>query len=1142
MSAALLAKLKVKKQPKTRESVDIVVMAPAKKEDMLIRTKVADMTKTSGIDRDDFLRRIVSQEVAKKDEPLAPSPPVQEKPPMPKKRRKRLKLVEEKTSVVPEQETGKAPPEKSSVDEASGKKLVIRRKTKKPIGVVLEGPVSMLKIGDAILTERLGRKDPGFSVRASSYYMNNREIFVNFMSSLFGPYKEELRKEAGKASCDRADDAEFVPMPHQKIVRDYINLYTPYRGLLLYHGLGSGKTCSSVAIAEGMKTDKQIIVMTPASLRMNYIEELKKCGDDIYRKNQFWEFVSTRENPELIEPLSSVLSLSVEYIKKHGGAWLVNVTKPANFDKLSSAQKTNLDEQLNEMIRYKYKFINYNGLRESSLAGLTNNFTKNPFDNAVIIIDEAHNFVSRIVNKIGRSNSLSGRLYEYLMNAQNTKIIMLTGTPIINYPNEIGIMFNILRGKIKTWYFKLTINKERKVSQEYFANLFKSTILGGNILDYLEYKPTSTTLVITRNPFGFVNKTKKGTYEGVRIGERGDITDETFVQLVTKILSKSDITVNPAGTKVQSYKALPDTLDEFKSYFIDSTNEVKNMGLFKRRILGLTSYFRSAQENLMPKYEKTPQYFHLIKIPMSDFQFGVYEEARAQERKVELRNARKQKKKSGDNLYEETVSTYRIFSRAFCNFVFPRPDIKRPMPSKGEILDTTTEDLETAEQNERLLRDDLEKEETNSNANTEQVQRQRALEVTVDEDLLDGASTAERLNNVDGRYDADELAKENNNDTEDEPGSYEEALKAALKKLEDNNDKYLSPEGLEIYSPKFLNILENITDVDHRGLHLIYSQFRTLEGIGVLKLVLEANGFARFKIKKTGEQWKLDISDEDKGKPTFALYTGTETPEEKEIIRNVFNGAWKYIPTLLAEQLQEVASNNLYGEIIKVLMITASGAEGISLKNVRYVHITEPYWHPVRIEQVIGRARRICSHQDLPETLRTVEVFMYLMTFSKKQLNSDESIELRLKDKSKLDNLTPITSDEALYESATIKEEVNVKILQAVKEASIDCALHSKAGDKEQLKCFSFGSVNSSKFSYQPSIDNEESDTVADKNKTKITWKAVELTLEGIKYAYNKLTREVYDLDSYNRGQPVQVGTLSLSGKGKTEQYKFIPI
>ena len=563
----------------------------------------------------------------------------------------------------------------------------------------------MLKIGNELFSARIGKKDKDISIRASSYYMNNRQIFVNFMSSLFGPYKQELRDNAKNASCTRDDNAKFEAMPHQKIVRDYINLYTPYRGLLLYHGLGSGKTCSSVAIAEGLKSDRQIIIMTPASLRMNYIEELKKCGDTLYRKNQFWEFVETTSNSELVQPLSQVLSLSMDFIREKGGAWLVNVTKSSNFEKLNSVQKASLDAQLNEMIRSKYKFINYNGLRKSHIGALTNNFTINPFDNTVVIIDEAHNFVSRIVNKIGKSDTVSGMLYEYLMNAQNAKVVLLTGTPIINYPNEIGIMFNILRGKIKTWYFKLTINKERKVSQEYFMQLFKSTILGGNILDYLEYKPTSTTLVITRNPFGFVNKTKKGIYDGVRIGERGDIDDETFVKLVTKILSKNNITVNPTGTQVHSYKALPDTLDGFKSYFIDSTNEVKNMGLFKRRILGLTSYFRSAQEGLMPKFEKNSKYYHIIKIPMSDFQFGVYEEARVQERKLELRNAQKHKKKSGDNLFEESVSTYRIFSRAFCNFVFPRPDIKRPMPEKKltaedeEKLQLTieaTEDIELA--------------------------------------------------------------------------------------------------------------------------------------------------------------------------------------------------------------------------------------------------------------------------------------------------------------------------------------------------------------------------------------------------------------------------------------------------------------
>jgi hypothetical protein len=807
----------------------------------------------------------------------------------------------------------------------------------------------------------------------------------------------------------------------------------------------------------------------------------------------YWEFIDTRINPELIEPLSKALSLSVETIKNKGGAWLVNVKKPSNFEDLDAVEKKSLDEQLNEMIRYKYKFINYNGMRQSHLRELTLDNTINPFDNKVIIIDEAHNFVSRIVNKMGKGEGkLAIKLYELLLKAENAKIILLTGTPIINYPNEIAVVFNILRGLIKTWSIKLTINKERKVSQKFFEKLFSSKVKGGNIMDYIEYKPTSTTLIITRNPFGFVNNVKDKEYIGVNINEAGQMDDENFINYITKLLAKNDITVNPSGIRVSEYKALPDKLDDFKALFLNAKNETQNMNLFKRRILGLASYFRSAQENLMPKFDKSEN-FHVIDIPMSDFQFGVYEEARVQERKLELQNAKKRKKAQA-GIYEETVSTYRIFSRAFCNFVFPRPDIKRPMPTKDESIETAI------------------------------------LKETADEDLLDATSATEKINNIDGRYEADDVAEELDTPPTASVESYEERIKSALKMLEDNKEKYLSPDGLAIYSPKFLNILENIQDPEHRGLHLIYSQFRTLEGIGILKLVLEANGFTHFKIKRVAEQWQIDINEEDKGKPTFALYTGTETAEEKEIIRNVFNGTWNYLPSSLARQLQEISSNNMFGEIIKVLMITASGAEGISLKNVRYVHITEPYWHPVRMQQVIGRARRICSHQELPETLRTVDVFLYLMAFSDEQLSSDESIELRLKDKSKIDDLTPITSDQALYEIATIKEDVTDKILLAVKEASIDCQLHSREGGKEKLKCFSFGNANPNKYSFQPSYDSEETDNISDKNKVEIKWKAFIVNIEGVKYALNKLTNEVYDLDSYKRQQPVKIGTLETKG------------
>ena len=118
------------------------------------------------------------------------------------------------------------------------------------------------------------------------------------INSIFASHAEEIATEDDDSvSCEKKM-GEFSIMTHQKIVRDYLNMYSPYRGLLLYHGLGAGKTCSSISIAEGFLESKKIIVMTPASLQRNYREELKTCGNLIFRKNQFWEFISVEKNPE----------------------------------------------------------------------------------------------------------------------------------------------------------------------------------------------------------------------------------------------------------------------------------------------------------------------------------------------------------------------------------------------------------------------------------------------------------------------------------------------------------------------------------------------------------------------------------------------------------------------------------------------------------------------------------------------------------------------------------------------------------------------------------------------------------------------------------------------------------------------------
>ena len=1140
MEQELLSKLKIKPVPKNIKTVDILLKRPLvkDKEDVFLKTNIVDKSKMLQIDRQAFLNKI-QQKVATRTEKEIDT------------ESKEVKNLEEKIESELTAKKQSVEIEKSKLKrfdtsiilitniENTGRQLIINknnsdvdiditpdksiykkdRKTIRPSERVIEGPTSLLEMKNAdILLNRIPKplEDDSIIIKSSNYYLNNREIFINTINSLFEPYKQQLIREDSdpdnpNRSCDKKT-GDFKPLTHQKIVRDYINLYTPYRGLLLYHGLGSGKSCSSIGIAEGLKNDKQVIIMIPASLKSNYISELKKCGDLLYKKTQYWEFIKTVGDIELANTLSTILNINIDFIIKNGGAWFVDSKKTPNYDSLNGSQQTSLNLQLDEMIASKYQFIHYNGMRMSHLKALTRDFTLNPFDNRVVIIDEAHNLISRIINKLKSPNSLAMRLYDYLMSAQNCKLVFLSGTPIINYPNEISIMFNMLRGYIYTYYLKLTIT-DGKVDLDTIKKMFKDDKSNINLIyDYIDYKPSTNILTITKNPFNFKNiiqdKEGKQIYNGVEYSSESGITNEEFISIVKKVLNDNKIKVEDSNIKLEAHRALPDNYDEFKKIFMDDKNNIKNVELLKLRIIGLTSHFPDIVE-LLPKYNKSED-FEVIKIPMSDFQFPIYEKARVQERKLE-----KKRKKKTDDIYEDSVSTYRIFSRAFCNFVFPAPDIKRPFPNEDDSI-------ETAIQKENI---DIEVDDTDIK-----------IQEVFDADNIDQQIREDTKQEKNEEDDYDQESDFMDITIRDKKLIYNNKITKALQKLNDNRDKYLSREGLEMYSPKFLNMLENITDPTHEGLHLIYSQFRTLEGIGIFKLVLLANGFAEFKLKKgANDEWLIDIDEENMSKPKFALYTGTESVEEREIVRNIFNNNFDLIPNNIATLVKNIASNNSNGDIIKVLMITASGAEGINLKNVRYVHITEPYWHPVRIEQVIGRARRICSHQELEARLQTVKVFLYLMTFTEKQLKSDDSIELRINDKSKRDNTTPLTSDESLYEISTIKEEINRDLLQSIKESAIDCNIHIRGENKDKLQCFSIGNPKVGKFSYLPSIYDQEEDVDADKNKEKIKWKATTVKIQGIQYAYRQETGEIYDLDSYRQKNPILVGNLTI----KDGKYRF---
>jgi hypothetical protein len=1125
------------------------------------------------------------------------------------------KEPEEPEVEEPEVEQEKAPeveePEEPEVEEPEVEPA--EKKQRKPRAKKAPEPDTTVpatdKIDDTPIADRLPKSESldKILIKAPTYYMSNRKLYNQKLADLFRPFGKEILGDKGQVSCDSGSSSgQRELFIHQRIVREYLNIYTPYRGLLLYHGLGSGKTCTSIAIAEGAKTHKRVFVMTPASLKTNFFSELKKCGDPLYKKNQYWEFVSIDGRPEYVDLLSKSLAISRETVLKHKGAWLQDIRKKdPNFGDLTGEQQKVLDAQIDEMIRSKYIDINYNGINEKRLNALVSKYSnlqvsaeqKNPFDHSVVLVDEVHNLVSRIVNNLRNKTSVASRLYRYLLSAQDVRIVFMTGTPMVNYPNEIGVMFNMLRGYIKTWKYK--VKSREPITKERITQLFAKERF--NTYDYIDY--SNDVLTITRNPWGFVNVTKtlpapsepartrvvfgpvsppkpkpakktakklvvkenkrvskrvkpnvvdtdtyeishgvlklpsreqtsisdtirkemererqaerenigedryhhggqdsntpdffdmKGgapivdeSYKGVRLDEQGNISDEEFNQTVIEVLKTHNIQVE-SDVSVDTAKCLPDSTDDFTSLFIDmNTLTLKRADVLQKRVVGLTSYFRSAQESLLPQFVLStdainPNY-HTVLIEMSDHQFSRYSTLRMEEINKEPKKPVKQADENKKML--KIASSYRVFSRAACNFAFP-DEIERPMPSsdKGEI---TASDLDN-------MPDELEN------------------DINADDHVVAPVSQ-----------------------------EYAAKIQATLDQLKREGDTYLSKSALAKYSPKFLRILENLADPANKGLHLIYSTFRTLEGIGILKLVLEANGFAEFKLKKTGDTWSIKESDAPKDAPRFVLYTGTESAEEREMIRHIYNSNWDLVPANLSTQLKTIHENNYYGEIIKTIMITSSGAEGINLENTRFVHIVEPYWHMVRVDQVVGRARRICSHKNLPETLRTIKVFLYMCAFSQKQKTGRDNVGIMLHDTSRLSTVknaktgeTSVTTDQSLYEIAVLKNNLTKQLLNSVKETSVDCTLYDNS--KEGLVCYNYGFAKTNEFSSFPTYE-EDKEVREGTDVKKVKAKIEEKTVGEIKYAFNPVTTELYDLAAYKKKprQVVVVGKLGRDARGQ---------
>jgi hypothetical protein len=925
--------------------------------------------------------------------------------------------------------------------------------------------------------------------RVTHWENQNRKRFVQWFDKTFKEYR------VGSDSLKKSKTlSRYRPLfTTQKIVRDYLSAESPYRGLLVYHGLGVGKTCASIAIAEANKDERQICVLLQKSIKQNFIGQLKQCGDKYFDINHHWVFKSCSSVKNRETYLMALkIGIPKNAINLNQGAFFIDFSKKKeedNFELFSKSDKEKINLQIDKMIASKYEFKHTNGLTTRQLLDMDND---RYFDNKVIIIDEVHN----IINGMASGGSYRAtRLYSMFMDARNARFVFLSGTPMKNIPFEVGKIFNVLRGYIINYIITISGGARPKVEWSRLEDeLYKHPLIDQVIIDI-----RNKEIKLNRTPYGFIS-----TPDGLIKSELNLITDSQFIESVSKFI-KERLKYKIEYVKNEETTTFPDNEKEFMKMFYDpEKNDILDKDLFKRRVLGMVSYVASAKQELIPEIRE----HKVIEVPMSDYMFNKYSLVRKSEIEKDKKKKDKKKKVSLSIGRKKDVkgdifkanSSYRAYSRMLCQFAFPE-DIPRPF--KGDIQDLEFDDNSEVANKIVELTDEYE----------EKIMNARK---TSDKEKLK-VELSQKIREVKGK------SKE-----------YEKRLRAALNELDKNRDKYLvydngNPEKLKKYSPKYAMIVEKLLrdrGSKQKGLKFIYTEYKTSEGVGIISIVLNANGYSKFKIKKgINGEWELDFDPKVDTNPKFAVWSGDE---ESDIILKIFNDNLQELPEKIRGQVEEINKSNRRGQLLEILMTTKQGAEGLNTRNVRQLHIVEPYWNPVRLDQVIGRAVRTNSHAELPKDERNVDIYIYLSRATKYQLKTDITISNDFKGQ---------TSDQVLYNIAERKREIMNIILGIIKEGAIDCSLNLKDNKKTQknLQCLNFGDIkNRNSFSHTANIKDE----IKEKERaTRVTKKVNEYKpiKAGNGKKYMLRSKYIYDYDAVESGRAGEpVGEVLISSGKKT--------
>lgn len=263
--------------------------------------------------------------------------------------------------------------------------------------------------------------------------------------------------------------------------------------------------------------------------------------------------------------------------------------------------------------------------------------------------------------------------------------------------------------------------------------------------------------------------------------------------------------------------------------------------------------------------------------------------------------------------------------------------------------------------------------------------------------------------------------------------------------IDENGIPFLDEKRLAKYSKKYFNILQLAKN--STGILFLFSRYLK-PGILSLALMLEQNGYAQYNLGGV----ENNMLDYPVGK--MRCYCGKLSTEHKGLDHSFKQGKYIYLTgstpkstlnKLIKASKGEGDFDNLYGQNIKFIIGSEVLEEGINMKNVREVHVIDPWYHFNRLEQVVGRAIRNKSHIRLPPEMRNVSVFLHISTIPEEnQKTPDLNIE---------------TTDEKNYRLAYYKSKKIAIITRILKQNAVDCMLN-KNGNQLTVDYFNRTPLN----------------------------------------------------------------------------------